>query len=487
MRAIGSDHGRSSSSLSSDLIGPLIKLTMTPMSLLHATVLCLLLLGTAEAWLSQERRRWGRQRWPTHHQAAKKENEQDYHSTSSWQDVLLGNLQPRVEKLRVEKKPVPRRYSAADLEAYTASSREEQQEAAGTAWKSLNYSSSPLKEFHLDEEEEAEEDHEALFLDPEEYVSSSRDGALEDGSLKLDSLPSNVLRGDHTAIKDYGENLQHLMELSSESPVSPDWDDSVLDQDTKDVWESLQRTAAAPFSAATDAEELHRQVFANEEAYLNQSQVFRESLTNSSKAPDAYALRRRQRYWQRQQKAIDALERQIEEFEVELQQQRNNQSTTATRCAGCNCLLAPDEVAWWMAVHNGRPLCRICHSQELIRESQRTEQHRARELAARLAAKEQQRPTAQSRLSGSATARMRARGPPPRVNYAHSSSNPKERGLAPTFKALSKGNRDTRSSVPLVDHTRQQLQDDPWVEMEDPDSGEIFYWNKETDEMRWEI
>lgn len=26
-----------------------------------------------------------------------------------------------------------------------------------------------------------------------------------------------------------------------------------------------------------------------------------------------------------------------------------------------------------------------------------------------------------------------------------------------------------------------------WAEVEDPDTGEIFYWNEETHEVRWEI
>jgi hypothetical protein len=27
----------------------------------------------------------------------------------------------------------------------------------------------------------------------------------------------------------------------------------------------------------------------------------------------------------------------------------------------------------------------------------------------------------------------------------------------------------------------------PWVEVMDPDTEEIFYWNEETEEMRWEL
>jgi len=27
----------------------------------------------------------------------------------------------------------------------------------------------------------------------------------------------------------------------------------------------------------------------------------------------------------------------------------------------------------------------------------------------------------------------------------------------------------------------------PWLEVVDPDTKEVFYWNEETEEMRWEL
>jgi hypothetical protein len=200
-----------------------------------------------------------------------------------------------------------------------------------------------------------------MYLDPDLYVKSSQ-WLNPDGSLNFPDDEERLKPGQTGP--DYQRILKAIVQPAPNSP------DSVAPslggiENMEDVWQALQQQASTttnnPDHTAT-SEELHRQVFAEEQGYLNQSQIFREALTDSTKAAEAATLRHGQQFRQRQAEAIASLDEQIKEWEEGWEENY----TQAQHCSKCECILAHDEIDM-SRKHRG--LCQVCYGELLVAKS----------------------------------------------------------------------------------------------------------------------
>ena len=208
------------------------------------------------------------------------------------------------------------------------------------------------------------EGSDGMYLDPDLYVKSSQ-WLNADGSLNFPDDEERLKPGQTGP--DYQRILKAIVQPAPNSP------DSVAPsvggvQNMEDVWQALQQQASTttnnPDQTTATSEELHRQVFAEEQGYLQQSQIFREALTDSTKAAEAATLRHGQQFRQRQAEAIASLDEQIKEWEEGWEENY----TQAQHCSKCECILAHDEIVM-SRKHQG--LCQVCYGDVLVAKSKR--------------------------------------------------------------------------------------------------------------------
>jgi hypothetical protein len=257
---------------------------------------------------------------------------------------------------RIKKKPSVNQdlaggYSLTDLEDYFS------QRTPGSRSPAR-----PIPKFNASLEEAFPEGGDGLYLDPDLYAKSS-EWLNPDGSLNLPD-DEERLKSGRTG-PDYQRILRAIMQPAPNSPdsLAPSGDI----QNMEDVWQALQQQASMAtttnsLNVTATSEELHRQVFAEEQGYLQQSQVFRESLTDSSKAAEAASLRHGQQFRQRQDDAMASLDEQIKEWEEGWEENYSQ----AQHCSKCLCILAQDEIPM-ARKHQG--LCQVCYGDVLVAKS----------------------------------------------------------------------------------------------------------------------
>ena len=289
----------------------------------------------------------------------------------------------------------------------------------------------------------------------------------------------------------------------------------------------------------TLSEEIHRQIFENETGFYNQSQIFLESLTNTTMAGKANVERRGRYYRTRQEQAIQSLNEQIEEFEAVLlsqQQEQSRSSNDSMQCTQCHCRLSQEEINNPASKENNHePICRICYMERLVSNSKRNDIDRIqqqRNINRAATTYTTYRPigdipinirrytTVKTPVSSSVPT-----GPLPiaavGVQTNESMSRPPETIIGNHDLTMVTDQRyDATNSTDVIAYGGNggELNDDdipssmlleeiqrtdtsanydnpsdnkniiyPWVEVMDPDTEEIFYWNEETEEMRWEL
>jgi hypothetical protein len=207
------------------------------------------------------------------------------------------------------------------------------------------------------------EGSDGMYLDPDLYVKSSQ-WLNADGSLNFPDDEERLKPGQTGP--DYQRILKAIVQPAPNSPDSVGPGGGI--QNMEDVWQALQQQASTttnnPDQTTATSEELHRQVFAEEQGYLQQSQIFREALTDSTKAAEAATLRHGQQFRQRQAEAIASLDEQIKEWEEGWEENY----THAQHCSKCECILAHDEIEM-SRKHQG--LCQVCYGEVLVAKSKR--------------------------------------------------------------------------------------------------------------------
>jgi hypothetical protein len=369
--------------------------------------------------------------------------------------------------------------------------------------------------------EEEDLDSEAMFLDPEAYLQLSRD------SFHLDDDP--VSTGSNAYYMDdirFREPMQGYLEAISRSPSDGYVSDSPIDPMMKDsgtlddVWSMIgalqQRQRNS--SSAEWSKDLHHLIFQEEGGFYNQSSVFLESLTNSSKATEANIERRGRRFRNRQEEAIASLNQQIDEMEALLLKQQQSPKSKKQRCCRCNSFLSDEELRKGDAKTEtvGNAMCRVCYMEQLLTESKRIEVDRLknRQQQARTALQSYRRSenmrehpkngaavrTYQNvpyRGNNNVRSRTSVESNLPQSDTEDSSShstinqaihpNVPSAGGTDTAIHMSTMQNTTADRVSVAESPMLSESIHPWVEMIDPDTNEIFYWNEETEEMRLEL
>ena len=279
------------------------------------------------------------------------------------------------------------------------------------------------------------------------------------------------------------------------------------------------------------SEELHRQVLASEEGFQQQSKLFRESLVNSSKSIEAAEFRNGETFRRRHEQAMVSLENQLSEFEASL-----NNIKVENPCARCGCELTTDEMDHAKKLQT-EAICRICLSEDIYRKHKVNDRMSPPSYPAKQypSSPNSFRPTpyaftysqgySQRHTSSTSTG---APGIPEQTSQTQPTSQsspeksspgpttqrsrsnmkkPQNRNLQRTSKPVfspgtsrRRPQRETSSAIPTsygkanssdrrdsLPPSNEKFRRKEWVKVEDPDSGEIFYWNTETDEMEWDI
>ena len=343
--------------------------------------------------------------------------------------------------------------------ATPAPNRDAVTDATTTPFASASPSSSPSTPIDGEEDD-------GFFLAPDMY-ERSRDLLNVDGSLDLgpEQSPEEmkaILEGLLAATSESSTQVLELEGYNIGSTANID-DEEDWDQ----VWAAIQKEKAKPFNAK-QSEDLHKQVFENEQGFLEQSQSFRKGLTDPQIAREATAERRSAKYRQRQAKAQDQLERNMNEFEkVLLERQRPGART----CSRCQCRLSDRDYdiapQLWMKQRNLTSLCESCYINLLD-----TSRNMQKRLPGKVATRTTSRPTSASSIASNSQA---------------SSTRPTSdlpTPSKPNADVTQAGNDDQTEEDFLEENSEASSS---WEEVVDPDTGEIFYWNEETDEVRWEI
>ncbi len=195
--------------------------------------------------------------------------------------------------------------------------------------------------------------YDRLYLDPNKYLNSGdllqKDGlhALSKGSMNMNR--ENRDAADGNIMEDWCEPTTVGMRRNSHDS----W---------QEVWSELQRLQSMPFNA-TKAEELHQQVFEEEQCFLQQSKVLSQSMTDSKMTAAALMQQQGFKFRIRQAQAIQQLEQHLAEFEPKLMNLQRPEATLM--CSKCGCKLQDEEfdieLQWWMKDLNLTQVCQRCY------------------------------------------------------------------------------------------------------------------------------
>ena len=303
-----------------------------------------------------------------------------------------------------------------------------------------------------------DDEDDGFFLAPDIY-ERSRDLMSADGSLDLG--PSDGDSANTNSPQDMKSILEGLLASSilEEETASSDLDpynsngkDNEED-DWDQVWAAIQKEKEKPFDARR-SEELHKQVFEEEQGFLEQSQPFRDGLTDPEVAKTAAAERRSAKYRQRQAKAQAQLEQNMLEFEKVWRERPAASINGPETCSRCRCKLSERDYdnnilpQLWMKQQNLTSLCESCYI-NLLKTSRNMEK------------------------------RLPGKDSPSRSKLSTADSRPTSLSTATSASPRIPARDAKKEEAPEISST--------WEEVEDPDTGEVFYWNEETDEVRWEI
>eukprot|EP00977_Amphora_coffeiformis_P010532 scaffold2479_cov151-Amphora_coffeaeformis.AAC.4 len=381
---------------------------------------------------------------------------------------------------------------------------------------------------------ENDSETEGVFLDPDVYARS-RDLLGQDGSLNLASASSlnNNARSGEPKRDPRKAIATDFLESFARPPRSTrsKSDEATSMTDLLDAMRKQQQELDS--SDPEGSEKLHQQVLASEEGFQKQSKLFRESLVDSSKSMEAAEFRNGEAFRQRHIQAMASLDNQLAEFEASL-----NNLKVENPCAKCGCELTPDEMKY-ANKQQTEAICRICLSEDIYRKHkvndrrsppaypsnrysssarsfrpspyaspysgvysqklnpptttssipQEFEQTRKTQPTSQFPpANESPRPSKQrprssmKKLPNSTLQRTSSSTFSTGANQSRPQRGTSLNQRPPGLENPSSGPRDT--SLP---RSNERIRDKKWVKVEDPDSGETFYWNTETDEMEWDV
>jgi hypothetical protein len=214
----------------------------------------------------------------------------------------------------------------------------------------------------------------SVTLDAETYMRAA-DRLGSDGSL-LQSLNTGRTRSymDEQSPTTISNSLYSSTTISQ---LNTKGDQEIIsEQELNRLNEAWKATQATLFSNASStstrnthdtdhSEALHKQVFMEEQGFLNQSSVFLESLLDEGLSNDAWVQRHGSRLRTAQDEAMAQLDEQI--FEIQQNLQRFATQKDLCRCSRCSSMLDKAEIRHNEGVR--RKICRACHADDLVRQS----------------------------------------------------------------------------------------------------------------------
>ena len=436
--------------------------------------------------------------------------QQQQSSSAKRQDELQNALQDLFQQqAKRQQQPQQQSPSSFTRKSYTTW---DLQEALA---QSQPLSSSSLPTFN-DPSTDATSD--APYLDTDVYLQSTQYVDETDGT-----LPASVVFGtDKNGVEEEEEedevsrpnsatdDMQVLLQSLLQPPPSVP-DDSSHSNDSEDqLWNMLKQRASTMTvvnGTNNSAESLHQQIMAREQAFYNQSTIFLESLSDATKATDAATYRRSQQYQRRIQKALDSLDDQVQQFvnnklpttktKVVIdssleptdsmdQSNNNNQRLSNTHCSLCRCLLTETEMTWFARqspITSPQRLCQVCHGERLVQQQRQEQKRQERSRPPRSMSADSTKHQARTSRPPPPMERQRKRpqGRAQRDSRRNSVPTPRRSDQSTVTNKMEDVNDSTTDSI---DET---MATSPWIQIQDPDTGETFYWNEETEEMKWEL
>lgn len=346
---------------------------------------------------------------------------------------------------------------------------------------------------------------EGVFLDPDVYAKS-RDLLGPDGSLDLSSSSSST-----TPTTDNNKQARSVQGADPRRAMASDLVESFAQRrppsrpategaSMADLMDAMREQQQKLRVNATESEGLHQQVLASEEGFREQSKVFRDSLVNASKAVEAAELRNGGALRRKHTQAMESLAQQLEEFETSW-----NHVKVEHPCFKCGCELTQEEIAH-AEKQQVEAICQVCFSEEIYRTHKLNERRSDRSSpssnrytsfansfpspyaanGASRGANQRPRPKLSPRAASQRPRSITTAKPQESTSKEISSPVPQKAEQSqtqqrPAASVDSPGSRDTGLG------REDKFRDKNWVKVEDPDSGEMFYWNTQTDEMEWDI
>jgi hypothetical protein len=213
------------------------------------------------------------------------------------------------------------------------------------------------------EENPVEDDDDGFYLDPDIYARS-RDLISVDASLDNMTTNNEIDAPDLLSSADGRKAiLERLLqsELQARNVPSPASSPGDGYSDWNDAWTLIQQEMSKPFNAS-QADELHRQVFEKEAGFLSQSEAFQQALSDPEAAERVTTERWNARSKERQDRAREELLANMAKFEQELLEKERIGSTTCSRCR-CPLVELDYEIypQLWMQQRNLTALCETCY------------------------------------------------------------------------------------------------------------------------------
>ena len=402
----------------------------------------------------------------------------------------------------------------------------------------INASAEERLSQELDRESSSDDD-DAPFLSEAEYERASMSLGM-DGSVRNTGTSRGGSRSDADA---YVRITKILLE-SDAPPIPPDMMSSSPLPSDMSPDEILLSLASSQGSNKDEVDEdLHRRVMMGEDSDDSDGSE-RPTIQPKEKIEELVATKRNESYRRHRDEALTILEREMEELmaslpsdkdDVAQAQSAENKANAdwdiAMTCDGCGCKLSPMELEHAKSLGKGmKHLCQVCNAQRFIEKrpyapdipliGSGSGSRFGEKINRKRVVKKRFEGPAQTYRDDSTTRNRSIKDDRPRPNSAKekrkSSADPnawrarysgQSGGIARQVpvSGVSRKQIPTESNEKLgqkqgdEDATNEPSQSETsndeeileteseWVQAEDPDTGEYFFWNESTGEMRMDV
>lgn len=365
-------------------------------------------------------------------------------------------------------------------------------------------------------------DVDAPYLDPDIYANYC-DHLNTDGSLSIQP------KGNFSSFNSLSANEMNLKASVNSQLNLPDSYFTTNTSATSDASLLERLFESKPGNVNEVDEDLHKQIMAGEEAFQEQSESFQEFLNGgtSDDGDKAGYMLRQKVIEEKQRESLDQLEKEMSDLEQILDENERKMDSKTATCPKCNLPLTKIEIE----SRNGRGLCQVCLADEIANSGTKSYRNNFSSPSRPFTktpsrSYDQKLPTplstenTKSSRSFSETKAPRKSPPSTFISEGGEVKDLKMRVLAlqqqvqkykrhievleRQRKAEEAENTELRQQIrhlkdelqnaqggtPLDSGNEGENEEDaltPWVEVIDPDTGETFFWNENTEEMKWEM